>query len=344
MKKFLSVLIASLMLTGVLAGCGQKTNTAPANSSSGTSTQAAAKKEPKDTLIALAISTTQNDFMAMVEKQLGDRFKAAGYKFESASADGNSQKQIEQIENFITMGASEIIVMAVENTSVTDVCKKAMEKGVKIYAFTTNTGSYDAFMGSDESKVGESIANLASKWVDKAFASAGDKTVNAVIFSYSGNPDAAARSKALASIAEKNKKVKITKTVELGDNNTDTALKATENLMQTNPETNVILCYNGSMAIGVNSYAMSPNSLIKDKSKFGVFGSELTTEVTKAIEDSKDNKSVLRGTAQLGGDIMAAFDNIVSNSIKMLNGEQYQKDDFAKIDEIDVDNIASFKH
>ncbi|MDF2672929.1 MAG: sugar transporter substrate-binding protein [Clostridiales bacterium] len=342
MKKFLSVLISSLMVVGLLGGCSQKTSTEPASSSAPAATKQV--KEPKDTLIALAISTTQNDFMALVEKQLGDRFKAAGYKFESASADGNSQKQIEQIENFVTMGASEIIVMAVENTSVTDVCKRAMEKGVKIYAFTTNTRAYDAFMGSDESKVGESIANLASKWVDKTFTSSAEGTINAVIFSYSGNPDAAARSKALATIASKNKKIKITKTVELGDNNTDTALKATENLMQTNPETNVILCYNGAMAIGVNSYAMSPNSLIKDKAKFGVFGSELTAEVTKAIEDSANDKSVLRGTAQIGGDIMAAFDKTVKNSINLIKGEQYLKDDIAPLDEIDVDNVAKFKH
>lgn len=336
----------SFMVVGLLAGCGQKSETTTtettAKNAETTTTQAPAKKEPKDTLIALSISTTANDFMALVERELGNRFKAAGYKFESASADGSSQKQIEQIENFVSMGASEILVMAVENTSVTDVCKRAMEKGVKIYGFTTRLEAYDAFMGSDESKVGESIANIASKWVDKTYADAADGTVNAVIFSYSGNPDSAKRSEALASIAAKNKKIKITKTVELGDNNTDTALKATENLMQTNPETNLILCYNGAMAVGANSYAMSPNSLIKDKAKFGIFGSELTAEVTKAIQDSKTDASVLRGTAQIGGDIFAAFDKTVENSIKLINGEDYLKDDIAVVDEIDVDNIEKF--
>jgi ribose transport system substrate-binding protein len=340
MKKLLNLLIISLMVIGLFAGCGQKTPTVPASNAASTEKKA---KEPKDTLVALAISTTQNDFMALIQKQLGDRFKAAGYKFESASADGNAQKQIEQIENFVTMGADEIIVVAVEPSSLPDVCKKAMDKGVKIFAFTANTTNYNVFMGSNEAKVGESITNIASKWVNKALANAGDGTVNTVIFSLNNNPDAAARSKALASIAAKNKKVKITKTVELGDYNTDTALKATENLMQTNPETNLILCYNGSMAIGVNSYVMSPNSIIKDKSKFGVFGSELTTEVTKAIEDSASDKSVLRGTALLGGDIMAMFDKIVSKSVSLLKGESVEKDDYATVDEIDVDNIAKFK-
>lgn len=338
MKKIFSVLIVSLMVIGMLAGCGQKATT------TNTDSQTAGKvKEPKDTLVALSMPTTQNDFMAMVVKELGNKFKAAGYKFDSASADGSSQKQIEQIENFITMGASEIVVMAVEPTSLTDVCKKAMDKGIKIFAFTTNTVNYSAFLGSDEIKVGESIANLTSKWVDKTFASAGDGAVNAVIFSYSGNPEAAARSKGLASIAEKNKKIKVIKTVEV-ENSTDAALKAAENLAQTNPETNVILCYNGIMAVGVNSYAMSPGSIIKDKAKFGVFGSELTAEVTKAIEDSKTDKSIFRGTAQVGGDIMEAFDKIVKTSVKMLKNESFQKDDFAQVDEIDVDNLDKFKH
>lgn len=335
MKKLCSILIISTMVIGMLVGCGQKDTT--------TNSQTVVEvKEPKDTLIALSMPTTQNDFMALVVTQLGDRFKAAGYKFDSASADGSSQKQIEQIENFITMGASEIVVMAVEPTSLTDVCKKAMDKGVKIYAFTTNTVNYSAFLGSDEIKVGQSIANLTSNWVDKAFASAADGTVNAVLFSYSGNPEAAARSKGLASIAEKNKKIKVIKTVEV-ENSTDAALKAAENLAQTNPETNVILCYNGTMAVGVNSYVMSPGSIVKDKSKFAVFGSELTAEVTKAIEDSKTDKSVLRGTAQVGGDIMEAFDKIVKTSVSMLKNESFQKEDFAQVDEIDVDNIEKFK-
>jgi len=334
MKKLLSLLITSFMVMGLLVGCSQKTDTT-------SSSNVAEVKEPKDTLIALSIATTQNDFMSMLQKGFKDRFEAAGYKFESASADGSSQKQIEQIENFISMGASEIIVMAVEPTSLTDVCQRAIDKGVKIFAFTTNTVAYSAYMGSDESKVGESIANIASKWVDKAYADAGEGTVNAVIFSYTGTPEAAARSNALATIASKNKKIKVTKTVEV-ENTTDAAQKAVENLAQTNPETNLIICYNGAMAVGVNSYVMSPGSIIKDKSKFAVFGSDLTTEFAKAIEDSKTDASVFRGTAQIGGNIQEALDKMVNTSISMLNNESYEKDDYADVDEIDEDNIDEF--
>lgn len=358
MKKYFSIIMSVLLIMTLVSGCGKKEaevaaetttqqeaagETVTETNTENAASDAAEVKKPEDTLIALAISTTQNDFMALVETQLGERFKAAGYKFESASADGSSQRQIEQIENFITMGADEIIVMAVEPTSVTDVCQKAIDQGVKIYAFTMNTGAYTAFMGSNEELVGASIANLGSKWVDEAFPDAADGTVNTVIFSYSGSSEGVKRSDALSTIANINSKVKITKVVEMS-NNTDAAQQAAENLAQTNPETNLILCYNGAMAIGVNSYVMSPGSAFEDKAHFGVFGSELTEEVIQAIEASKTNESVFRGTAQLGGDIMAAFDKIVTTSASMLNGETFLVDDYAQVDEIDASNLDQFKH
>ena len=86
----------------------------------------------------------------------------------------------------------------------------------------------------------------------------------------------------------------------------------------------------------------SSGSSIKDKSKFGVFGSDLTTEFAKDIADSKTDKSVFRGTAQIGGDIMAAMDKMVKTSISMLKNEDFLKDDYAQVDEIDADNIAKF--
>lgn len=350
MKKLIAILTVVLLTMTIFAGCAKDETTESTAAVSGDTTETTQAvteqttvKAPEDTMVALAISTTQNDFMALVEEQLGQRFITAGYQWESASADGSAQRQIEQIENFITMGADEIIIMAVEPTSLTDVCQKAIDQGVKIYAFTMNTGVYSAFMGSDEAKVGEAIANLGSKWVDEAFPDAAEGTVNTVIFSYSGSPEAAERSEALYSIAEMNPKIKIVNTVEML-NTTDAGQQATENLAQTNPETNLILCYNGAMAVGVNASVMSPGSPFEDKEHFGVFGSELTEEVIQNIMMSETNESVFRGTAQLGGDIMVAFDNILANSQKMLNGEEYLVDDYAQVDEINVHNLKDFVH
>ena len=362
MKKIVSLVMVVLLLMTLLVGCKQpakeetkdKDTTSTVVSDTPKATEApqateapikevATVKAPKDTLICLSLQSTQNDFMAMVVSELKKKFEGGGYKFEYAAAEGSAQRQIEQIENFITMGADEIIVMAVEPTSLTDVCQKAIDQGVVIFAFTQNTGAYTTYVGADEEKVGQSIVNLASKWVDKTFPDAADGSINTVIFSFAGTPEAEKRSNALKDIADMNKKVKITNTVDM-DNTTVAAQGAAENLAQTDPDTDLIICYNGGMAIGVNSYAMSPGSIVKDKSKFGVFGSELTTEITSLIELSATDESVLRGTAQLGGGVTVVFGKIYDNSVKILNGEEYTVDDYVPVDEIDVDNIASIKH
>lgn len=341
MKKLSGLLMALVLVTGLFAGCRQEATPTITVSNVPTVTQPAkVVKAPADTLVCLSIQSTQNDFMATVVAQLKAKFTAGGYKFEYAAAEGSSQRQIEQIENFVTLGADEIIVMAVEPTSLKDVCQRAIDKGVVIFAFTQNTQAYTTYIGADEKKVGQSIVNLASKWVDKAFPTAADGTVNTVIFSYSGTPEAAKRSTALKNIAA-NKKIKITNVVEI-ENTTAAAQQAAENLAQTDPKTNLIVSYNGGMAIGVNSYVMSPGSIVKDKTKFGVFGSELTTEITSLIQMSATDKSVLRGTAQLGGGGAIIFGTIFDLSVKILKGEAFVADNFAPVDEIDIDNIAKF--
>lgn len=345
MKKLLSCILSIAMALTAFSGCsgGSSASTSSAASAAANTISAATSgtaKAPKDTLVCLSISNTANDFMSGLVSGMQKKFTGAGYKFQSVSADASAQKQIQQIENFVSMKADIIIVLAVEPTSLTDVCKRAMAQGTKIYAFTTDTGAYTAFRGSNETKVGESIAEVASKWVDKAFANAKDGSVNTVLFKYTGSSEGKLRSDGLGKIASLNKKVKITKTVEL-ENTTAAAMKSAENLFQTNPETNVVLCYNGAMAAGVNSYAMSPNSAVKDKSKFGVFGSDLTDEFAADIKSSMQNKAVLRGTAMVGADMTSTINAIFEQTEKILKGN-FEKITYVPVSKIDTDNISQF--
>lgn len=354
MKRMLGLIVVISAMVMLLVGCKDPGNTTSGENetSKGDETvnsteDAQSKKDdevkvPEDTLVCLSISYSNNDFMAMLMDGFETKFTDNGYKFESASADGSVQKQIEQIENFVSMGADAIIVMAVEASSLTDACQRAMDNGTKVYAFTTNTSAYSIFRGANDTIIGNTIAKLAANWIDEAFPEAEDGSVNVAIFEYIGSAEALERSEALHNVTGLTKKAKINTVVQI-ENTTDAGLQAAENLAQTNPETNVIICYNGGMAIGVNSYVMSPGSLFKDREYFGVFGSDKTEETIALISDSVNNEAVFRGTVLLGGDIQKTLVDVYDDIVEMLSGVEYETEHYAIPVEITATNVDDFR-
>lgn len=338
MKKLLGVLLCVSMVVASMAGCSN--NGSGQTNAETKATQAAAQTAADETVAAatdaaqtdgadgntaagdkfvgFAISYTGNDFMQGLANAVQAGFEAKGYKCEVAVADGDATKQIEQIENFTTMGADLIVVMAVDPTGLKDVCSRALDAGTKVVTFTTQVeGAETSYVGSaSEKEIGEGIATLGSDWVDKTFPDAGDGEVEVVVMGYSGTPEAAERSEGMKSI-ENNSKVKMTY-MEPENNTLDAAQIAAENLFQTNPDTKMILCYNSGMSNGVNAYVMTPGSAVEDKAHFATFGSDISDEVMANIEKSKTDESVVRGVISLGdmdtivNDLMVPCDIILT--------------------------------
>src|SRR5690606_1844320 len=144
--------------------------------------------------IGYSTLTTQGDFMALLARVFEERFTALGHKFEVASADLNPAKQIEQIENFITLGVDGLVIMAVEPSSLDDVLKRAQDAGVIIIAFSQPTKYYDVYLGADNYANGKVQAERAAEWIEKTFLDAAEGSIEVAIFENRDKPSAAERS------------------------------------------------------------------------------------------------------------------------------------------------------
>ncbi|GHV42137.1 hypothetical protein AGMMS49546_19770 [Spirochaetia bacterium] len=327
-KKFGAVFLAVSLLVGFVLSPSRV-------SANGTRDNTAAKKKA-----GFLISYTGNPFMAMLADEFKKAFESHGYAFQLAVADLDSKKQIEQAENMITMKMDVLLVVSVDPTSMTDVLMRAKSQGIKIIDFTTRTGAADVFCGANEKNSGIAAAEMAADWINKTFPSAGARTVQVAIMKFNGTPEAVERCEALTDIAAKNPKVNIKKIVE-SVNTTDAARQTAENLLLTDPDINVILTYNSGMALGVNSYVMTPGSPIKDKSKFAVFAVDNEVESLTAIKNSVRNESVLRGATQLGGPITDTINNVVGYADELLAGKKVP-DDIAVVFKITPENVNDY--
>lgn len=281
-----------------------------------------------------------NGFLAMLAAGLEETFVEAGYEWNIGVADFDVNKQIQQIENMITLKVDVLVVMAVDPTSLVDVLTTAKNKGIKIINFTTRTGVGDVFVGSNEKLIGETVAELASEWVDDRFADAANKSVDVAILEFKGTPEAVARSQGLQDIS-KNPKVNVVVTQEVKNTRIDTQ-SAIENIMLAYPNVKVVLTYNTGMALGVNDYALSEGAGISDLSAFGVFGSDNDPEVLAAIKASATNESVLRGATQLGGPLSEVYALLVDFADKLIAGEDVPAEDIAVVYKIDPSNADNY--
>ncbi|NTW90783.1 MAG: sugar ABC transporter substrate-binding protein [Erysipelotrichaceae bacterium] len=300
----------------------------------------ACKQDDGVKMVGFVTPYASNGFLAMLASGLEKSFVDAGYEWNIGVADFDVNKQIQQIENMITLEVDVLVVMAVDPTSLKDVLTTAKDKGVKVINFTTNTGVGDIFVGSDEKLIGQTVAELTSSWIDTRFADATNGSVEVAILEFNGTPEAVNRSLGLRDI-EKNSKVKIAVTQEVKNTRID-AQSAIENILLTYPNVKAVLTYNTGMALGVNDYALSQGAPIADLSAFGVFGSDNDPEVIAAIQASKENGSVLRGATQLGGPLEEVYALLVGFADKLIAGEDVPAEDIAVVYKIDPSNADSY--
>lgn len=344
MVKKLSLVLSLVLVLGLFAGCaGTTTSTAasttavqPTESTAAGTTAEAAKS---DYFIGYSTLTTEGDFMSSLATALEERFTAQGAKFEVASCDLNPAKQIEQIENFISLGVDGLLIMAVDPSSLTDVIKKARSQGVKVVAFSQETAEYDMFIGSDEYATGKQEANMAAQWIEKTFPDAAAGSVEVAIFENRDKPTAAERSDGLKEIEKLTDKAKVVQVVGV-DTTPKSGQSAAENLLLSYPDVKVILSYNGDTAMGVDAYAMAMNSRIQDKANFATFGIDFNGPAIEAIQKSVNNESIWRGTIMMGKSLDFLYDNITDLTLQTVAGTNSTNQDYAVLYEITPDNLG----
>lgn len=138
MKKFLTVLAASLAICGLFFSCGNKGNASS---------------------VKVGVSMPTKDLQRW--NQDGSNMKAqlekAGYKVDLQFAANDIPTQISQIENMITSGCKVLVIASIDGTALSNVLEQAGKKNVQVIAYDRlimNSKAVSYYATFDNYKVG----------------------------------------------------------------------------------------------------------------------------------------------------------------------------------------------
>ena len=172
MKKQITKLLAlvlALSMILALASCGGAAPTQSGGGSDASASGASSQDGQEETdsgadKIGILLPTVEAEYFVGVANTIEEGLSSQGYEFITTSYDWSADKEIQAVENFVVSGVKAIIVVAFDNAA-DSAFADAMDAGVKVVVAGTETEHHSYQVISDNTLVGECIANMAVDWV-----------------------------------------------------------------------------------------------------------------------------------------------------------------------------------
>lgn len=303
--------------------------------------------EQQKEIIALSLTSMDNPLMVAFQDSFTTRF-GEEYDVQVGNANNDPNTQASQIDNFITMKVKIIFVMPVETSSIVSKLEAARDAGILVFVAGTEPGdsARDAVAKMDQFLAGQYEALMVKEWVAATYPDATPGSIEAAVLVSTLNEDSIARSLGLkmafepylknvdgdyinlagSVVTEANRvenPVYIPELVKVGEVEASmfqNGQVATENLLTTNPNLKVVLCYDSDAASG-SSQAIMDFLNGEDSTGYATFGVGMFGPEGDTLLASANGDGVLRGCVAFGGgDLVGNMGDIVA---LMISGEEY---------------------
>ncbi|MCC7446074.1 MAG: sugar ABC transporter substrate-binding protein [Anaerolineae bacterium] len=234
--------------------------------------------------VKIGMSTLPLSNPFFVELTAGAREEAAKLGIEVVVVDSNNDpnKQVSDLQNFMSGGFAGFIVTAVDPKAIASVSKDALAKGMKVVAHTSDLGAENqtALVWAQEHDMGLTLGRQAGEWANQHIPK--DGTLKLAILNYDIIPQVIQRREGIVDgIKEVYKgKMEVVGTQTAGD--PEAGLKASETWLQANPDLNMIVGINDGGALGAYQAVIAADK--NDPDKFFVGGIDATQEALAAIK------------------------------------------------------------
>ncbi|MGI5971588.1 MAG: sugar ABC transporter substrate-binding protein [Oscillospiraceae bacterium] len=254
-----------------------------------------------EVLLAFVPPTLQDEFMLMLAEGLKKDFADMGMTLNYASSEYDSAKQVEIIENFVTMGCAAIGTIAMDANALKDPMERAREQGCLI-CFLGTIPQFECPGACNVNVVDSATAcyNMAKAWIAENPQCLGsDGKAHVAVSAMTNNPDNKKRSETLRDLVKADADMVLSYWVDKS-NSVDEGFTDAQNALLTDAEVRVFLNFSTSSTVGNNNYITGefPDKL----DEFGAFTMGNNNSLDELISQSvKGGPAICRGTIKQGG-------------------------------------------
>lgn len=223
----------------------------------------------------LPISGTLKDFAKAKAEDLGVQFVTDNPR-------GDLEEHIASLESLITRGVVGMTVQPIEPDSYEELAKRARDQGIVWVTYSLEMENQDAAILFPPEQSGQVLAEDAVRWINANL----DGEAEVLILSYDTNPIGPLRTKALEELIPRETNARIVANQEAHD--PTGGLRVTEDVLQANPNVNVVLGMNDDGALGALQAFKNAG---RDPAKTYIGGQDGSRDALLAIKDGGHYKA-----------------------------------------------------
>jgi ABC-type sugar transport system substrate-binding protein len=242
MKKILVMLFALILVLSLMAGCAAPAPAATADEpvAAPEVTTAPAEKPAEKIKIGISFDSLESQWLVKNHAVLVQEIEARGAEAVSVMAEGDANKQNQQIENLIAQGVSAIICFPKDSAAIVTSIKKCQEAGIPIIMDNRSVSGDvlpDVQIVANNEGMAEKVLTAFAEIARKE-----GKTYNAILLIGGLADENAVYRKSGHDKGIANNSDVLTVVTEVPtDWNLDTALKGLQNALMAHPEANLII-------------------------------------------------------------------------------------------------------
>jgi ribose transport system substrate-binding protein len=245
------------------------------------------------------------------------------------SCEGDSAKQVSQVENFISDKCDLVVIGPQDANAMGDVVKKAKDAGILVMSYGQSMDGVDAQYLVKNYDAGRLVGQAAGEWINEHL----DGKAKVGMLDYPLMEDIIDRANGIIdAMKEVCPGAEIVQTATSAD--PVTGMEAVENFLQANADIKVITCIGDGGAVGANEAVKAAG---KADDTFGIFSCDGTEEALSAMMAGDP----IRVTVALGGPVQKA-QQTVDLSARMILGQSYDKEEYTPMDPINIDSAQKW--
>lgn len=237
--------------------------------------------------IAYTCQDLTNTYFVEVSRGVQARCDELGIEVNIVDGKADVANQITAFENFTSQKLDGIIISPIDETALVPSVKAAREAGIPVISGNQLVEGSDAFITVPEYEYGFAIGEEAGKWIKEKL----DGKAKVAIFDYPELESIIARGNGIQEgILSQAPEAEIVS--RQSANNPEKGMAIMENILQANPDVQVLACVNDAGALGAYEAVMAAH---KDSDQFFIGGLDATDEALNKIKDG----TIFRATVDI---------------------------------------------